>query len=404
MKNKIKSHYLEFALALFGFGIIMFPKQIILFYLVWVTAIIYGKTKNEIQFSISYKLLPWVILYCLYLFFILFTRNPEWAGKYAENKLSFFLIPLLFSFRQQKKPEVFISLSGIVLATSFQLFLLIFRAFLFSTDQNSLWFSSFFSFIHHPTYLSVFITVSCVIMIFGWYKNWKYYNPRLIIPLISLHLIGIYFCASLAGVLFLMILIGVFIFYFSFKKSFLVGCLTFFIFCFSATFLYLKSPRIQSDVYSAYFFLEKYIQSPERFVKQRKYPEASGTEVRLIMWTVTWQSCMQFPLGVGTGNVDEVISNNLRKIEQNELAKVKLNPHNQFLQTFLEIGIFGLLILLLIIFYPFYSFKVSSNILPLILATNLGLNMLFESMLQHVSGIVFYPFAFGLFYLMNHKE
>mgnify|MGYP000844552643 FL=1 len=118
----------------------------------------------------------------------------------------------------------------------------------------------------------------------------------------------------------------------------------------------------------------------------------SGSETRLVLWTVSGQIIKDYPLGVGTGNVDDILVSRLSKLNQKELAKQRLNPHNQYFQTAIEIGFIGLIVLLSILFYGLKVGYKHRTWLLIILVANLGFNMLFESMLQRQSGIVFYTF------------
>jgi Ca2+/Na+ antiporter len=76
------------------------------------------------------------------------------------------------------------------------------------------------------------------------------------------------------------------------------------------------------------------------------------------------------------------------------------------LQTGLEIGIFGLLALLAPFVFALRYFKRSNNWLLLLVVGSLLFNMLFESMLQRQSGIVFYTIAtcFLVLYAENKKH
>jgi O-antigen ligase len=82
----------------------------------------------------------------------------------------------------------------------------------------------------------------------------------------------------------------------------------------------------------------------------------------------------------------------IQAIYQKELAKEELYPHNQFFQTTLEIGVFGILILLSIIGYGFYAAFKENDYLLMLIVGSLFFNSLFESMLQRHSGIVIYTF------------
>jgi O-antigen ligase len=73
-----------------------------------------------------------------------------------------------------------------------------------------------------------------------------------------------------------------------------------------------------------------------------------------------------------------------------QFAKKQYNPHNQFLQITLEIGILGILLFFSLFVIGFkIAYKHGNWILAIVLF-NLFFNSIFESMLQRQSGIVFY--------------
>jgi O-antigen ligase len=115
-------------------------------------------------------------------------------------------------------------------------------------------------------------------------------------------------------------------------------------------------------------------------------------------------------LGVGTANVDDYLYAKLTKLKQYKLAKKYYNPHNQYLQSGIEIGVFGLAVLLLLLFKAANLAWKQRNYLSLFVVLNLAFNMLFESMLQRQSGIIFYTFwmcvlvVFGTHFTSTKKE
>ena len=84
-----------------------------------------------------------------------------------------------------------------------------------------------------------------------------------------------------------------------------------------------------------------------------------------------------------------------------ELADKELNPHNQFLQTGVEIGIIGLLLLVALIFVGTSIARTNRSGLLLLVISALAFNSLFESMLQRQSGIVFFTFWICLLMIRN---
>jgi O-antigen ligase len=87
--------------------------------------------------------------------------------------------------------------------------------------------------------------------------------------------------------------------------------------------------------------------------------------------------------------------------KQDEHGAIQYNPHNQFLQTGLEIGILGLLALLLVVGVSWRIARQHKNYLLMAVLTSLVLNSLFESMLQRQSGIVFYSFWICVLVMMS---
>ena len=154
--------------------------------------------------------------------------------------------------------------------------------------------------------------------------------------------------------------------------------------------LIIYSPIKEDIKYTSRSF-SLYLDSPEQFVRNgNRY--LIGNEVRLILWTATGELIAEHPFGVGTGNVDIYLTEKLQSYGLYDLASYKYNPHNQFLQTFLEVGIVGFLLLLLIILFGIRQALKNKSWLLLIIMVSLVFNCLFESMLQRQSGIVFYSF------------
>ena len=147
-----------------------------------------------------------------------------------------------------------------------------------------------------------------------------------------------------------------------------------------------------------------YVQNPNLvFEKVRSNP--SGNQTRLLMWTISMQEFLEHPMGSGTANFDDKLGKRLRDRGLDDYAELKYNPHNQFLQVAVEIGVIGLLIFLSIFVCYFHMARKYRFDLLFWLTLNLAFNCLFESMFQRQSGIVFYVLMFCIFtiYIQNRK-
>jgi O-antigen ligase len=159
--------------------------------------------------------------------------------------------------------------------------------------------------------------------------------------------------------------------------------------------LIFKAPFIRDDINETARTTERYFKSPDKFIQQLS-ESPSSSETRLVMWSISCEEIADHPFGVGTGNVDIYLGKNIRSKGNPTFADKEYNPHNQFLQTQLEIGIVGLFVLFGLTFGGIiYAIKRRIFIL-IVLFASLTINCLFESMLQLQAGIIFYLLFFML--------
>jgi O-antigen ligase len=391
----------SYYLALFPVAIILFPKLTALAIVLFVPILIIGIKHKKLFFKFNWLNLSFVVFYMLYLFYCMFTRHSDIASKYLEYKLSFILFPLIFSFKTKEIP-IF---KWIIISFISSSFVLAFLGFINSYECYSIskellcWLTVSFSYLHHPSYASVYFTVAIFLI---WYAKQKKIFPLAhlwAILLTFFFTVSIFLCLSLAGMSFLIggtiIFLLMKIYQWKGKKYLIISTVLLPTLILSAVFL---EPHVKGEFQSAIEEAQRYVKDPVKFIKT---PSISGSDDRLIMWTVTGLAIQKYPMGVGTGNIDEILIYQLEQIEQHDLALKMYNPHNQYLQTWLEIGFLGLFILLFICFYVLKAGVQSRNYLMILLATNLLFNMLFESMLQRQSGIVFYTFALCLMVAYN---
>ena len=392
---------LSISLAIVAFIQVVFPSIIALAILILFVVVIKGWISKAIKFKFYPLSFLFVLFYLAYAIGVFYTHNESLAWKYLEYKLSFLIFPLLLSFRLK---EGKLELNKIMLGFTIGVVIIMIYGLINSiichlSGGVSCFVTVKISPVHHPSYFDAFLIFSMTASVLGTIKKWQFYSWKWVIPLLVFGFIFHLYSLSLAALLFLIFVIGILILCYIYKKlglkaliiSLVLAPLAFY-FCVT------KVSFVRGEWNSAVWFAEKYLENPEEFLKSRT-TGITGSEQRLIMWTVAVQEFKENPWGVGTANVDEVLGSRLLKTGQFYLAKKKLNPHNQYLQTGVELGIFGLLIFLLIIIYGIYYSLKTKNWLLLILIANLAFNCLFESMLQRQSGVVFYTFWLSLLVL-----
>lgn len=394
---------IPFVLALVVFFQTVFPKLVPLAIIIWTVFVIIGIIKRKLAWSTNPLYIAFIALYFSYLAGVLYTQDTGLAKMYLENKLSFVLFPVLFSF----KPKFIFSLRTPALGLIFGVLLIsfwgIYKLLSCLASASVIDCFPYFSDVHHPSYFAVYILFSMALSIYGYIQKWKGFNRSSVFLFCIFGVIASFLAFSLSGILFLTITCCLLIWVWMKKKygmkiTFALTTGLFAVLFFFVTF----SPLKEDFKYTSQSF-SRYMESPEEFLKTgNRY--LTGNEVRLIMWTVTAQLIAEHPFGVGTGNTDIYIEKKLQDYGLYDLASYKYNPHNQFLQTFLEVGIIGFLVFLFIIVISIRTAIKSKNPLLLIVAASLIFNCLFESMLQRQSGIIFYTFWMCLLYLYSTNK
>ncbi|MDX2360092.1 MAG: O-antigen ligase family protein [Crocinitomicaceae bacterium] len=391
-------------LGMFAVVMIVFPKLVALAVLPIVGFIVYGVRKKVVEFKFSWIAAFFMLFYIAYAIGVLYTNHEDIAFKYLEYKLSFFITPILLSFRYK---EGTFSLSkiaaGLIIAVVISGVYGIINASLCYMDEGTwgCFLTGTISPLHHPSYFMSFIVVAMVIAWIGVRRKWKGYRLLWVIPFtlfgFGFHIMSL----SLAGVLFLLLTLGITVLYIIYRKwGWIATSISVIIVPIVGYMFIMGVPQIEGEWNGAKWYAEEYFKDSEKFVRETEFPMAGSAE-RLIMWTVSIDEFQEHPLGVGTGNLDEVLGARLRDLNQPELADKALNPHNQFIQTAVEIGVFGLIILVIIMLYAVYVAYKERNGLLLLIVGNLMFNSLFESMLQRQSGVVF--FTFWICLLVIHR-
>ena len=398
----------EKTLGFFAFGFVLFPKFAPLFFILLITVVLSGIIKKEVSFQLNVISSLFLLFYFCYLIGIIFTRDINAGVFELEKKLSFVIFPLLLSLKFKKIWSINVAYMGFILATflvTLYGIIMALSAWLGAGGGNWVYFSSAISPIHHPSYLAAYLTISTAFAFIGWREKLPFFSLSWIIPFTIFVIVIHGFLQSLSGTLFLLIAIFSSLLIWLRNKIRRPFFFVIIILMPLIGFILINSiPSIQNDWKDATSNVIEYSKYPKSFVENREQT-LSSSSVRIILWTAAFQIFYKHPFGVGTGNMDEFMEKELIILKQKELTKQNFNPHNQFLQTAVEIGFFGLLVFFAILFSSIYFGLKYKNYLLIIISSNLLFNSLFESMLQRQSGIIFYCFWLCLLslYLFTHQ-
>lgn len=401
-------------MSLLVFSQVVLPKLVPICIVFGMLHTIYGILRNQRTFHFSWITIGFGLLYLSYSVGVLFSENLALGLSYLENKLSFVLLPFIFSFRPSRLPWkwIYTSLIGSVLIA---ILLGLLNGFTVSGAFPELstfaaFSGSYFSFLHHPTYFAVYILLA----FFALLELRKAMSPANRISVFwgtaALLIVGYLLTISLSAYLFLILLTGYFLAKLVLHRTRkFVGWLLIMLMPVVLFLTIWSVPIMKIQLQSSMRYFSEFVKHPQQFI-DAKNGKIQGDEVRLVMWTVTSEEIAEHPLGVGTGSVDIHLSQRLAQHGLHQLAKrdekntIAYNPHNQFLQTTLELGFIGLLVFLFIIVCALRHARKEQNLVLLVLVFSLVFNSLFESMLQRQSGIVFYTFFILLLYFLPSIE
>ena len=398
----------EKTLGFFAFGFVLFPKFAPLFFILLITVVLSGIIKKEVSFQLNVISSLFLLFYFCYLIGIIFTSDINAGVFELEKKLSFVIFPLLLSLKFKKIWSINVAYMGFILATflvTLYGIIMALSAWLVAGGGNWVYFSTAISPIHHPSYLAAYLTISTAFAFIGWREKLPFFSLYWIIPFTIFVIVIHGFLQSLSGTLFLLIAIFTSLLIWLRNKFRRPIFYTIIILMPIIGFIVINSiPSIQNDWKDASSNIIEYSKNPKSFLETREQT-LSSSSVRIILWTAAFQIFYKHPFGVGTGNMDEFMNKELIILKQKELTKQNFNPHNQFLQSAVEIGFFGLLVFFAILFSSIYYGLKYKNYLLIIISSNLLFNSLFESMLQRQSGIIFYCFWICLLslYLFTHE-
>ena len=338
--------------------------------------------------------------YLLYALGMIYTQNI-WSGlSNLENKLWFLIAPfIIFSLPNEhftwkirnRLVFVFILFTTLMAFTNMGISLVQYlqtkNPFLFFYEKAShmpYWRPM------HPTYLSMYITFSFVAALYYLYfspvvlKKWK---RTVLVGSLPILFIFNYLLQSKAGliVFFVMLLIST-LYLMNRIKIQLVKSFLFVLLLGAFVFVTL---RYGSETMNRMAEAMKDITRNEQQDDGEWHATESASQ-RLTVWKIaTQQSVKHLPTGVGTGDVVDTMVEQYKVLGYKKLYEDRLNPHNQYLQTFLALGILGLISIIAYFAYPFYQTIKSKKLLFMAFLFIVMPNLLTESMFETGSGANF---------------
>lgn len=363
-------------------------------------------TRIKYQFQKNWKyILLFSSVFWVYAFGLLYTENMDYGILDIILKFSFLVFPVIFGLLSTKQISInnfHLILQSFVALTFISALLCLFNASnkYMIQGESAVFFYSQLSSLMHPSYYALYLNFALIIMLYQILDTNSISHKSIRITykiLVPFFIVFIILLESKAGLLSLFSILAfvslyVFIYQKKMKKALVYTSLSIVLISTIFTLIPNSTNRIDAVV--------------ESVEEAGTAENHSVSAARIYLWQAAWELFKEKPLfGYGTGDVKDVLlqeyslQNNTRAVTQN------YNPHNQFLQSAVAVGILGLLSMLLIVAFPIYFGFKKRNLLYFLLGILMAINLLVESMFERQAGVMFFTFfnSFIFFVMLQQK-
>jgi O-antigen ligase len=345
------------------------------------------------------------LLWLMFAFFIytcvsaVFSENHAGALFAVEIKLSFVLFPyLLFCFRYPFdiiKRCIISFVSGCFFACLY----LVARAFVFSVNGHpEYFFYTLFSQFIHASYFSMYLVLAIffVVLLYGqWFRHQKAFRFSSWF-FVAFFVAGVFLCSSKMGIITFFVCMPILVLYKQRNRLHARGIML------------IISGLILSGAIVVMLFPTSFSRlGTMRKVATGKIDKTSSesTGVRMLVWEQAWMLAKDnFVTGVGSGDANPELYSAYEREGLTGALSHRLNAHNEFLQTFVGMGIGGLILLMALTFGQINRGLRKRHFFLTMFALLVSMHFMVESMLQASAGVLFFVFFLCVFDLVGEKE
>lgn len=412
---------LALAIGALPFSIVVCHIGLAMFSIAW---ILDGKWKEKWETILdNYIVVIFFLFFLLHVFGIVYSQDKHIAWFNLEKKISLLLLPIMLASIKLDKEDVrkllhvfiavCIAATVICLWAAFRKTNSASPTFNFDSYSNSTFYAlnssassmwMYFSYIElasgigiHPAYLSLYI-VFCIFLLIYFYSN-SFATFKLVNKILLLTLL---------------VYLSIFVLFLS-TRIMILGFLI--ISAYGLNQFLKTTPRLISWIISisvvALFLSILYLNPVSRF---RNYQEiittwpylkpglqSQSTTIRASLWSTSIHSLpgINWFIGTGTGDVQHLISETSKRTNITNVLGT-YDPHNQYLQTLLGLGLLGLGTLIICFVWPTFVSYPTGNILYIGFIFLFSVLCLTETAMELQKGIVFYSLFSSLLLFQYH--
>ena len=379
-------------------------------YLIGITAVFWlFKDNFGYRFISAFKnryFLLFLCFYILHIFSYFLSIDKKVAGIDLETKLSLIVFPFLFFSGEALDMDVYKKIArafvfGCLIAIVFCVVFAFKNSFnnpyadgkfnisIFYDTVNLPWWKlilnsySYFNYVvysyfMHPSYFALYLTFAAFIVSSSslWYSFESVRGKIFSKLIVAVLILNIFILQSRAGLIALFIYLIWIMIGSTLRKTQIIMALSGLILIFV---LLLFSGRFEL------------ISSKINVLSRHQIKESN---IRVSIWQEAIDLIQKKPIfGYSIGDARETMVDVYKVKGIEEAMKEHLNVHNDFLEIGVKLGLVGLLILLLILVYPFFAVSTRDSIY-LFFFLIIGIHFLFESMLERFAGVSFFAFFY----------
>lgn len=364
----------------------------------WIAA---GNLKQKLNTLRTSKIF-WVLisLFLLHLMGLLYTSNFEYALKDLKIKLPIFFLPIVFitspslsvsEFRRILKVLLISALLSSIYGMYY--YLRYFQVTFFELREMS-------RFISHIR-LSLLNTIAAFAAFYLLAKNnWRklsYTNLYYLVAGIWLFIFnGIMGSRMGLVVFFILLLLGSIFLVIRHKKIWLAAVLLVLMIALPIL-SYVTLPSIKMRTHEVVYELQSY--------QLNQDPNGKSIAQRFVYWNIAWDIFKTAPLiGIGTGDVADAFNSYYLAHPNLLQQQYQHRAHNQWLTMLLTFGILGLLLFMLVVFYPLFYKRKYLDYFYIVFFIAFALSLLTEDTLETQAGVTFYALFNCLFLFAKPEE
>lgn len=356
----------------------------ILLVLLTISTVVYSVSFSEAKERLkpSKPLFWFMLFYLFHLIGLTYTDNMSFGWNDLGIKLSFLLVPLILAFnafRLSKRQLIDVFIAGLVLSAAIALSKATFKSIYYPEDNHWAYFTeSYLAFSMHRSYYATYMAFGVLLAVERFFEKHllKYALAAILFGVITV------LTFSKAGILIMVFLLIPLLFILVYRNwgKWLAATGTIVVILAVSGALWV-SPTLTTR-------FSKMIDGITIFSTTNN-TSVESNESRLIMWSTSLKLINEnMLLGVGTGDVSDALDEKNLELGNTGVAERSLNAHNQYLNSWVQLGIGGFILLAMILITGMGVALRTRNLALVFFILVVSMTMCFESFLETQAGII----------------